>query len=131
MLVRCDVTIWTNYRYRRRIFLDSMINSLPDPAYSTVIAKELNLGQHQTQQALRLMDEGNTIPFIARYRKEATQELDENQLRDIEDRYRALQVLHQRKNDVLRLLHEQGVMDDEQVSVSLIAAIKGAKTPTE
>ena len=59
------------------------------------------------------MNEGNTIPFIARYRKEITGELDEEQLRQVEERYRYLLELNQRKQEVIRLIDEQGKLTDE------------------
>ena len=67
----------------------------------------------QTLAALKLLDEGNTVPFITRYRKEATGGLDEVQLQAVADRAEALRALHQRKRDVLRLIGEQGRLTAE------------------
>lgn len=77
------------------------------------IAKELNLSLKQVRTTGSLLDEGNTIPFIARYRKEMTGELDENQLRDIADRMQYLRNLGERKREVLRIIEEQGKLTDE------------------
>lgn len=78
-----------------------------------LIAAELGLRLGQVKTSVELMEEGNTIPFIARYRKEMTQELDEEQLRAIEERHRYLVQLGQRKEEVIRLIDEQGKLSDE------------------
>ncbi len=72
------------------------------------IAAELKLSAKQVNTTAGLLDEGNTIPFIARYRKEMTGELDENELRAIEERLGYLRNLENRKLEVLRLIEEQG-----------------------
>jgi uncharacterized protein len=72
------------------------------------IAAETGVSVRQVKTAVGLLDEGNTIPFIARYRKEMTGELDENKLREIEDRLKYLRGLEERKKEVLRLIAEQG-----------------------
>lgn len=77
------------------------------------IASELNLAPGKVRTTAGLLDEGNTIPFIARYRKEMTGELDENQLRDIEERMRYLRSLEDRKREVIRLIDEQGKLTGE------------------
>ncbi|AEI39246.1 Tex family protein [Paenibacillus mucilaginosus] len=77
------------------------------------IAGELSLPAGKVKTTVGLLEEGNTIPFIARYRKEMTGELDENQLRDIEERLTYLRNLEDRKLEVLRLIHEQGKLTDE------------------
>lgn len=77
------------------------------------IAKELNLSLKQVRTTASLLDEGNTIPFIARYRKEMTGELDENQLRDIAERMQYLRNLGERKREVLRIIEEQGKLTEE------------------
>ncbi|HIW32295.1 MAG TPA: RNA-binding transcriptional accessory protein [Candidatus Paenibacillus intestinavium] len=77
------------------------------------IAKQLNIPQSKVKSAVSLLDEGNTIPFIARYRKEMTGELDENQLRDIEEKLQYMRNLESRKQEVLRLIEEQGKLTDE------------------
>ncbi len=77
------------------------------------IADELNLSPKQVEAAVQLMEEGNTIPFIARYRKEKTRELDEDQLRAIEERNQYLIQLEERKEEVLRLIDEQGKLTED------------------
>lgn len=77
------------------------------------IAGELQLPAAKVRTTVGLLDEGNTIPFIARYRKEMTGELDENQLRDIEERLAYLRNLESRKLEVVRLIDEQGKLTDE------------------
>ena len=72
---------------------------------------------------VELLDEGNTIPFIARYRKEMTGELDENQLRDIEERTGYLRNLEIRKREVIRIIEEQGKLT-EDLKASITAAVK-------
>ena len=67
----------------------------------------------QITTVLTLLNEGNTVPFIARYRKEMTGSLDEVQIREIEERYHYLQNLKKRKEEVLRLIEEQGKLTKE------------------
>lgn len=85
------------------------------------VAKELGLALKQVRTTISLLDEGNTIPFIARYRKEMTGELDENQLRDVEERTNYLRNLEDRKAEVIRIIAEQEKLTDE-----LEAAIRKA-----
>ncbi|TWT66847.1 hypothetical protein Pla123a_45450 [Posidoniimonas polymericola] len=77
------------------------------------IAAELSLPPAQVRAAVELLDSGNTIPFIARYRKEATQGLDEIALRAIEDALDRVKTLSARKSTVLKSITEQGLMTDE------------------
>ena len=77
------------------------------------IAEELRLSLKQVRTTVDLLDDGNTIPFIARYRKEMTGELDENALRAIEERQQYLRSLEDRKLEVLRLIEEQGKLTSE------------------
>jgi len=77
------------------------------------IATELKIPAGKVKTTVGLLDEGNTIPFIARYRKEMTGELDENQLRDIEERLQYLRNLEDRKLEVVRLIDEQGKLTGE------------------
>ncbi len=65
------------------------------------------------KSAVSLLDEGNTIPFIARYRKEMTGELDENDLRSIEEKLQYMRNLEERKREVIRLIDEQGKLTEE------------------
>ena len=67
----------------------------------------------QINVVLTLLTDGNTVPFIARYRKEMTGSLDEVQIREIEERYNYLENLEKRKQEVLRLIDEQGKLTDE------------------
>ncbi len=78
-----------------------------------LLATELELKPHQVQNALELLAEGATIPFIARYRKERTDEMNEVQLRDLADRYSYLTELAERKTVVLKAIAEQGKLSDE------------------
>ncbi|WCK54994.1 Tex family protein [Aneurinibacillus sp. Ricciae_BoGa-3] len=78
-----------------------------------IIADELHISLSQAKQTVQLLDEGSTVPFIARYRKEATGMLDENQIRDIQERMDYLRQLEQRKEEVLRLIAEQDKLTDE------------------
>lgn len=87
------------------------------------VAKELQLPLGKVRASVSLLDEGNTIPFIARYRKEMTGELDETQLRDIEERLQYLRNLEERKLEVIRLIDEQGKLTDE-LRVSIEQAVK-------
>lgn len=77
------------------------------------IAKQLNVSLAQIKNTLQLLSEGNTVPFIARYRKEVTKGLDEEQIRVIQERYEYQVNLEKRKEDVLRLIEQQGKLSDE------------------
>ena len=77
------------------------------------ISKELNISIKQVEVTLKLLEEGNTIPFIARYRKEVTGALDEEKIRKIEEVYTYGVNLLKRKEDVIRLIDEKGLMTDE------------------
>lgn len=76
------------------------------------IAEELGVQQGQVRAAVHLLDEGSTVPFIARYRKEATGSLDDAQLRDLEERLRYLRELEERREAVLESIRSQGKLDD-------------------
>lgn len=77
------------------------------------IASEQNLLLKQVKSVIDLMDDGNTVPFIARYRKEQTGALDEVQIRDIAERWQYIQNLEQRKEEVVRIIQEQGKLTPE------------------
>jgi len=77
------------------------------------LAGEFNLKLYQVQNTVKLIDDGNTIPFIARYRKEMTGELNDQVLRELYDRLMYLRNLEARKEEVLRLIDEQGKLTDE------------------
>ncbi|MEH1897117.1 MAG: Tex family protein [Nostoc sp.] len=78
-----------------------------------LLATEINLKPHQVQNALELLAEGATIPFIARYRKERTDEMNEVQLRELSDRYTYLTELEERKSVILSAIAQQGKLTDE------------------
>ena len=78
----------------------------------TNIAVELNVKEKQVENTLKLLEEGNTVPFIARYRKEATGKLDEEQIRTINEVYEYQVNLLKRKEDVIRLINEKGLLTD-------------------
>ena len=78
-----------------------------------MLAKEFGLKQSQVEQTVNLIDEGNTIPFIARYRKEATGGLSDVVLRDLDERLTYLRNLEERKEEVIRLIEEQDKLTDE------------------
>jgi protein Tex len=78
-----------------------------------LLATELELKPHQVENALELLAEGATIPFIARYRKERTEEMNEIQLRDLADRYSYLTELEERKSAILKAIAEQGKLTDK------------------
>ena len=78
-----------------------------------ILAKEFDLDEAQIEKTINLIDEGNTIPFIARYRKEVTGGLSDTVLRDLDERLKYLRNLEDRKNEVLRLIEEQGKLTDE------------------
>ena len=80
---------------------------------AATIATELNVQPSQVEAALKLLAEGNTVPFIARYRKEATGGLDDAQLRHIEERHTYLVELEERKQAVIEAIEEQGKLTDE------------------
>ena len=87
------------------------------------ISEELNVKENQIEVTLKMLQEGNTVPFIARYRKEATGALDEEQIRKIEEVYLYQENLLKRKEDVIRLIDEKGLLTDELKS-KIMAATK-------
>uniref|UniRef100_UPI000625B743 Tex family protein n=1 Tax=Streptomyces odonnellii TaxID=1417980 RepID=UPI000625B743 len=76
------------------------------------IAEELGVRERQVKAAVELLDGGSTVPFIARYRKEATEMLDDAQLRTLEERLRYLRELEERRSAILESVREQGKLDD-------------------
>ena len=90
---------------------------------AATLARELGVGVQQVVQTITLLDEGNTVPFISRYRKEMTGQLDETQIRTIEERVRYLRNLIVRKEEVLRLIEEQGKLTEE-LSIAIQKATK-------
>ena len=91
-----------------------------------ILIKEMGLGPNQVENTIKLIDEANTIPFIARYRKEMTGEMTDVQLREFGDRLTYLRNLEERKEDVKRLIDEQDKLDK-----ALVDAIDKAKTLQE
>ena len=77
------------------------------------ISSDLNISIKQIDATLKLLGDGNTIPFIARYRKEATGNLNEEEIRKINDVYEYQVNLLKRKEDVIRLIDEKGLLTDE------------------
>lgn len=90
------------------------------------IAGELNVKYSQVEAAVKLIDEGNTIPFIARYRKEVTGGLSDEQLRELGERLNYLRNLETRKEEVVKIIDEQGKLTDE-----IMQSIEASKTLAE
>src|SRR3954468_7256598 len=95
---------------------------MSSPQIVSTVARELYLSPQQVTATLTLFGEGNTLPFIARYRKEVTGGLDEVQLRDVRDRAQYLTELDERRTAILKSIEEQGRLDD-----ALRAAVEGAE----
>ncbi|BES83164.1 Tex family protein [Pectobacterium araliae] len=93
---------------------------------SHIIASELQARTEQVDAAVRLLDEGNTVPFIARYRKEVTGGLDDTQLRQLETRLGYLRELEDRRQTILKSIDEQG-----KLTAQLATAINGTLSKTE
>ncbi len=93
--------------------------------YSETIASQLHVKPSQVEAAIRLLDEGNTVPFIARYRKEMTGTLDDEQVRIVADEVVRLRAIDERRLAILKSIEEQGKLTDE-----LKAAIQAAGTMT-
>ena len=90
------------------------------------IAEEIQKPVRAVENVIALIDEGNTIPFIARYRKEAHGAMDDTSLRTLEERLRYLRNLEQRKEEIIKSIEEQGKLTEE-----LKAAVLAAKTLSE
>jgi len=93
---------------------------------SQQIARELNVQTRQVDATIELLDDGATVPFIARYRKEMTGALDDSQLRQLEDRLRYLRELQERRNTILASIQEQ-----EKLTPALEAQVRAAETKSE
>lgn len=78
-----------------------------------VLSEELHIKKWQAEAAVNLIDQGNTIPFISRYRKEATGSLNDEVLRNLFDRLNYLRNLEEKKSQVLSVIEEQGKLTDE------------------
>ena len=90
------------------------------------IATELSVKPAQVEAAIALLDEGATVPFIARYRKEVTGGLDDLQLRDLEERLRYLREMEERREAILKSIEEQ-----QKLTPELEKQIRAAQTKTE
>lgn len=90
------------------------------------IAEELGIKEEQVNNTVKLIDEGNTIPFIARYRKEATGGLSDEILRNLDERLKYLRNLEERKQEVIKSIDSQGKLTDE-----IVEALENAKTLSE
>ncbi len=95
------------------------------PKLATAIAQEINAHERQVNAAITLLDEGATVPFIARYRKEVTEGLDDGQLRTLEQRLTYLRELNARRESILKAITEQ-----DKLTPQLTAAINAADTKT-
>ena len=93
--------------------------------YSETIATQLHVKASQVEAAIRLLDEGNTVPFIARYRKEMTGTLDDEQVRIVADEIVRLRAIDERRLAILKSIEEQGKLTEE-----LKTAIDAAGTMT-
>lgn len=94
--------------------------------YANILARQIQIQSKQVQAVIEMLDEGNTIPFIARYRKERTDSLDEEQLRKIESGLDRLRTMDERRTTILKTIEEQGKLTEE-----LSAKIDAAQTLTE
>nr|WP_203610354.1 Tex family protein [Streptomyces sp. SID8111] len=110
-------------RKPERIRRYGIVTTPPTGSIEGRIAEELGVRERQVRAAVELLDGGSTVPFIARYRKEATEMLDDAQLRAVEERLRYLRELEDRRAAILESVREQGKLTEE-----LQARIRGAKT---
>jgi len=86
---------------------------MTDAKMIEIVARELQLNQHQVANTIQLLDDDNTVPFIARYRKERTGELNEDYIRAIQQRFTYLRTLEKRKETILKSIEEQGKLTPE------------------
>ena len=91
---------------------------------NSTIARELGVSESQVAATVALLDEGNTVPFIARYRKEVTGGLDDSQLRQLEERLAYLRELEERKQSILAAIEEQGKLTDDLRALILTCETK-------
>src|SRR5690606_7841066 len=108
-------------RKPERIRRYGIVTTPPTGSIEGRIAEELGVRERQVRAAVELLDGGSTVPFIARYRKEATEMLDDAQLRAVEERLRYLRELEDRRTAILESVREQGKLTEE-----LEARIRGA-----
>lgn len=104
-----------------------------ESSYIQIIKQQLPFNQKQIENVLALLEEGNTVPFIARYRKEITQSLDEVEIRDIEHAYQYTKQLEERKASVLSTIEEQGKLTSELAKkikqASVLQTVEDLYTP--
>ena len=106
-------SLWT-FRYNKDIASEKTLKSGEKKGVTIAkISEELGIRKNQAEAAVKLIDEGNTIPFIARYRKEATGALNDEVLRNLYERLTYLRNLEERKETVLAGIEEQGKLTDE------------------
>ncbi len=94
--------------------------------FAAILSKEFNLKLEHVQAVIEMLDAGNTIPFIARYRKEKTGSMDDQLLRDLADRLEYLRNLEKRREEIAKTLEDQGVLTDE-----LTLSLRKAQTLAE
>ena len=94
--------------------------------FAKILSQELGKSEHHIQNVIDLLADGNTIPFIARYRKEVTGSLDDTVLRNLDERLKYLRNLEQRKEEVRSLIEAQGKLTDE-----IVEALNKAQILTE
>ena len=99
-------------------------------SFCRIIAGEIQARPEQVDAAVRLLDEGNTVPFIARYRKEITGGLDDTQLRNLETRLSYLRELEERRQAILKSISEQGKLTDELANAINATLSKTSTCPT-
>ncbi len=121
-----DTYLATHEQMNQEVTATIQEETLSVVAIAQTLGTELGLNSGQIARTIALLDEGNTIPFIARYRKEVTGTLDEVQIQSIADRTASLRALYERKADVRRLIDSQGKLTPE-----LAAAIEIASTLQE
>lgn len=95
------------------------------PPIEQRIAQELEVRKDQVIAAVTLLDDGATVPFIARYRKEVTGGLDDTQLRTLAERLRYLRELEERRVAIVNTLHERAVLTEELARALALAPTKG------
>jgi len=117
------IFIFESKQVEHRKFISRGISGMSEEKHFQKIAAELNLKVWQVHKTVELLDSENTVPFISRYRKEATGNLDEEQIRDIEERIRSLRVLDARKETVLNSIEKQGKLTPE-LKEKILAAEK-------
>ena len=101
------------YAIIKRLYMTRLVKYMKLEQIPGILAQELRIAPHQANATISLLDDGNTVPFIARYRKEATGELDEEQIRLIEERLAYLRNLAKRQEEILASIEEQQKLTPE------------------